>query len=551
MNALDNRIKELVAYARSRDGEDRSTLYRNLIDLFLTGKAPKADHTRSQLLDVIEAMIPHVDSETRRTAADLLANMLLPPSDLALRLCRDRASIVANLIKLAPFDEDDIIELIGRTGREHHQILATREDLSANVWIALARAAPSAPPFDHQSTLALWSDDLGILRTAPKHSPRQDTATVTPLHPARLDQMHAETPHQAATNGIRIIKTGDDLIAERADTKPNAAQDNEKLPHTALKQPAPKETEPERKTVSKPSVNNAALQQFLTEDFATSPLKDPGPGGWSWQTDRDGIVMQLSPYGEKLLGETSVALGASVLDLLGLNAKLGHPVARAFQRRSTIHDAPIHLGMLDKPHQHWTLEATPLFSAHGGIFEGYEGILTPVVPASNDDSFLLNDDDGSAMFLDDLHGDDEDDAPIEKQPYFKRLDKEPLPSQERLNTPEESVSLTDDTTSLISATTATAVADIIKDAFGGLHTNNAPKEPQETAAPQPAESTPDTNVAAAPGIEQMLATLEVLDEALKRLTDAAKTSTNPGVRLQGDIATACARSLKEQLLSKQ
>ncbi|MBL4839141.1 MAG: hypothetical protein JKY34_16375, partial [Kordiimonadaceae bacterium] len=46
MNALDNRIKELVAFARERDGEDRTILFRNLVDLFLTDKAPQKSPTR-------------------------------------------------------------------------------------------------------------------------------------------------------------------------------------------------------------------------------------------------------------------------------------------------------------------------------------------------------------------------------------------------------------------------------------------------------------------------------------------------------------------------
>ena len=136
MNALDNRIKELVAFARERDGEDRTILFRNLVDLFLTDKAPQKSPTRLQLLDVIEALVPHVEADSRRTVADLLANMSKPPLDLALRLCRDRASLVTQLLKNISFDEDDITEPIKRTGREHHQILASREDLSANIWIA-------------------------------------------------------------------------------------------------------------------------------------------------------------------------------------------------------------------------------------------------------------------------------------------------------------------------------------------------------------------------------------------------------------------------------
>lgn len=175
LTALDGRIQELVTYARARDGEDRTALYRNLIDLFLTGKAPTKEPTRTQLLDVIEALLPHVDQDTRRTVAELLINIAKPPMDLIMRIVTDNALIVTELLRKAPFDEDQAIAVIESTGRAHHQELATRNDLSANVWISLARAAPSIESTKDASN-ALWSGDLGIAKK---------TATVTELHPAK------------------------------------------------------------------------------------------------------------------------------------------------------------------------------------------------------------------------------------------------------------------------------------------------------------------------------------------------------------------------------
>jgi len=546
MDALDNRIKELVAYARTRDGEDRSTLFRNLIDLFLTGKAPSANHTRNQLLDVIEALIPHVDAEARRTAADLLSNMTAPPTDLAIRLCRDRASLVGNLLKCAHFDEDDILDLIGKTGREHHQILASREDLSANVWIALARAAPSAPPFDHQSTLALWSDDLGILQineTADNQTP--PTTNVTPLH---IDK------NKTAKGSIRIIKTGDDLIAERSEAiSPEEKKADTVEQRTAeLKQAIAQETaqsEPQHNNTTEniSRLNNPELNQFLTDDFAHKPLKDPGPGGWAWHTDRDGLVISLSPKGIELLGETNGVVGASVLDMLGLNTKIGHPVARAFQRRSTIHDAPITLQSLDKPFQHWTLEATPVFSSCGGIFEGYEGILTPVVPSSSSDNVLPSEDEANAMFLDDI-------TPAKNQnssPKFNRIE----PVRQPDYTPKPHNTDTDDTDvdSIVGQATATAVKEILNEALGPLTGSVQSQNTKNTqAVEQKAESTSEgtQKTSATLSASQVLATLDLLDEALKRLTEAAQHAPDHSVRLQGEIATACSRSLREQLSGK-
>jgi len=680
MDALDSRIKELVAYARERDGEDRATLFRNLVDLFLTGKAPQINPTRGQLLDVLQALIPHVNAEGRRTACDLVANMSKPPMDLVIRLAQDRASLVSSLLTQVAFDDEDLIELIGKTGREHHQVIASREDLSANIWIALARAAPSAPPFDHQSTLALWSDDLGITQTkalsqklterqpaAPlataigdpekaaqkraQHETHeqpgsqgqkqgqkqaQKSATVTPLHPERPA---GSTTGASAT--IRILRTDEDLIASRTDPRTNLRADQETqkssqltgeevlleapnnistettVPHNDPKARTDKDAAPATQQVSSTETND---QSFAANFPDEAPLtqrqaQDPGPGGWAWISDRDGFITSVSPQGEQLLGTQFSSIGTSMLDLLALNTKLGHPVARAFQRRSGIHDAPIFLSDMEEKHQHWTLEATPFFSSCGGIFEGYEGVLTPVVPAAEEIP-ALEADDGSALFLDELTtrpaaqaqlrvmpASFSDQATIFQptaqtkttaitesvemmlpvdalKPTQQALDavaaniiaeKQDLPAQNgktgqpsgttqaKPHQGEARAAITDDDP--LATAAAAVIKDVLAEALG--HRNSTPAAPDDATLDTDAsqQELPADKLTSEPAAQpfnadaltsketaaHIAATFNLLEDALARLTEASKHAGDPHLRLQGEIAAACVRSLKEQL----
>lgn len=548
MNALDSRIRELVAYARERDGEDRSILFRNLIDLFLTGKAPQIAPTRSQLLDVIEALIPHVDSDNRRTAADLIAGMSNPPFDLAIRLCRDRASLVSNLLKTLPMDEEEVVELISQTGREHHQIIATRNDLSANVWIALARAAPAALPFDNQSTLALWSDDLGITRTA-----AQPSGTVTPF-----------PEHKARQSSLRILKTDEDLIAERSR---DAQQETEFPEHReTLNQGG----ETEMFAEDQPAM---PAEQVETATTVNKTAKDPSPGGWSWISDRDGFVTSISPFATVLFGEGYANGDTSILDLLGLNEKLGHPVARAFQRRSAIHDAPVTIQFLDDAHQNWTMEATPVFSQCGGIFEGYEGGLAPVLPAKGDDTVFPSESEANALFLDEV---------VNNSDLFPKDHIAVAPQRERKRTPatftEEPSVLTDDehaplglsqmkrpsAETLAQATISTSPTPVTSqtlklkspiDSAAAAIESLLAEEATPTPQPTPVEEKPlPSSVEWNAGSEKtdadretLLSTIHMLEESISRLSDICSKGDNVQANLQCEIAGACVRTLRDQL----
>lgn len=561
MNALDSRIRELVAYARERDGEDRTALFRNLVDLFLTSKAPSREPTRSQLLDVIEALIPHVEAESRRTAADLVARMSTPPLDLGLRLARDRASLVSELLKNMPFDEDAFIDLIRMTGREHHQILASRADLSANVWIALARAAPAAPPFDSRSTLALWRDDLGAHdAVSAEETWARPAATVTLLHPdsdTAAQPVSPDTGTQKAAS-LRILRSGEDLLADRAAKTPGLAENSAV---TAANDSD--DTGDEQDGSAAPAARTADHMAMDESAAVRDRLRDPGPGGWSWRSDRDGIVTDVSPHGRKLLAGLPMVVGASMLDLLGLNTKLGHPVSRAFQRRSAIHDAPISLDDLTRGHRHWTLDAAPIFSPCGGVFEGYEGTLTPVVAARDSGELPEFAVDDEPMFLDDLapapaavadsvtFTPASDSYPQSFSDHASVLASEAptirtgLPEAKAPAAPKASATAKPGMADMLGDAMRSAVSGIVAESLASaMPASGTPTN--ATAAQETAAATPE-RLDVPPHQAEILGTLDLLEEALSRLGEGSRKTGNMQLRLQAEIAAACARTLREQL----
>jgi hypothetical protein len=622
MNALDSRIRELVAYARERDGEDRTALFRNLVDLFLTKKAPTKQPTRSQLLEVVNALIPHVDPESRRTVSDLLASMNNPPMDLIHCIVKDRASLVSKLLKTAPFDEDELIELIEITGREHHQELASRTDLSANVWIALARATPAAPPYGSNSTLALWREDLGQngnlgqLNTGKKPDlsaiPQNDLASVTPLHPEK---------HQKSNARIRILRTDEDIVTSHLsdikeydpisfvkdediedtaktsiDTQPDAitneadesscakgledtARETQEFPEHStaeIKKPAfktltPKSIEPlvdgerKNKTVNKP-------------DVIKRPLIEPEAGSWAWRSDRDGFIIEVSSQAQKLMSEEYELVGAAMLDMLALNSKLGHPVSRAFQKRSSIHEAPIYLSHLEQTQRYWTLEAAPLFNPNSGAFDGYEGILEPVIPARGEDDIIPADESGpdTPDYLASEHTDQQqrshvlneasktsNDSITPNKPlsWFDepglggressipqtKVEKKPSnkPVLEKLlDDPNDVEKILNEAVTLKTAITENSPSVGISD----QENKGGTTQPDHTDLNKEPDRAADDDMSPKPSgsLKTIESTLELMDEALKRLAQAEHENSPLQIRLQAEIAQACARTLKSE-----
>ncbi len=583
MDALDTRIRELIAYARERDGEDRTLLFRNLVDLFLTGKAPLKQPTRDQLLDVIEALIPHVEPDGRRTVAELVAGMSEPPLDLACRLAKDRAHLVGDILKSTAFDEADIIELIQRTGRDHHHVIASRNDLSANIWIALARAAPVASDFDNQSTLALWRDDLGLAekqngeqKVTPFRDPNTQRAVVTNNEERQeVTERQSRETHLAAASApttqpdgskssqLRILRTDKDLLADRLEPANLRMQTGSASPQGENDVMSPQSQE-------KTDTQGQATKPAPTSTPTYDRLADPEDGGWRWRSDRDGLVFDISSTAFRVYEPSFTLIGASILDLLGLNDKLEHPVSRALQRRSAIHDAPLIIERTTDANRFWTLEATPLFSANGGLFEGYEGTMTPVQAESRHElpldpsppatAPLFNEESATAEVgglsgADTLTDENIDRTKIPASKVHEPSAKNTAPSESARSAPA-AAETTPTNKPKIDLPGKRALMAIASDMIQEMVGDSVAKALQEKA-PAIESAVNDANtktqqpagdaVRASAVSNDVAATIHMLSQALGALEANGDTLGNSSMRLQTEIANACLKTLKEQL----
>lgn len=417
---LDKRIKELITYARGKDQGERTSLFRNLIDMFLTGKAPTVSDTRHQLLMIVKALIPHVDDDVRQTSCNLVASITQPPMDLALVMAQDRASLSSTLLRQVPFSEEQMIDLVQNTGRAHHQEIASRNDLSANVWIALARAAPVIEP--SISEQELWNDQF--------FEPRP-SATVTALHPERLwdglvnigkedqskhmdeavflqntDQEDEQDPFQM---------TGDHLDEDHLPAYSKSASSDSEAPtkdtsndtsgkdysqswlnpgqtvqRSFEKDSDVKISDAKTPNVKTPNVKTSGEKDLVSQAVTGQQASEDAPvASWSWHCDRALVVDTMEGLAPEISSALPYKEGATVLDLLGLSEKPNHPIVKALQRRGTIHDVPVYLKTFPKGHRYWTMEATPTFDLSSGAFKGYKGILTGVMPSGDDVNFEL------------------------------------------------------------------------------------------------------------------------------------------------------------------
>lgn len=392
MGAFEHQIEELVAFARDRDNNDRSVLFCELTELFTSGTAPQAPVDREHLLDVIEALVPHVTPNTRAGVAGQLADMHHPPMDLVMRLIYDDADLVSNLIAHAPMDEDSLIEFIAKTGRAHHQELATRTDLSANVWIALARAAPTMPINRLHNENALWEDSLGKDHKASSstHTKNAEELGINLFmtRPAPEEKITVRSATRTPVKNIKSIQkthktSRDDDDEEESDVFLNRSMAANDLVKNTL-------TRMEKRTldahVNHPMPKATTEQEdFNWDQHITSDL------GWALLTGRDGKIADLSHSARIFMGPAAERLmDMDLIELIGLADRPEHPVVRAISRHGAIHDAPVVLFVGPVGRASWTLTALPKFEPNSGLFEGFNCHFSPVPVADEDIPVFLD-----------------------------------------------------------------------------------------------------------------------------------------------------------------
>lgn len=140
MVAADKRIESLVKLTKGRSKTDRTLLYRHIAHLInhrqktLKGDNNPPIEDTEILFELFDALSSQVDVETRCELAQDLSRMPEPPMPLIMRLAVDNIAVAGAVLKSAPFNEKELLEIINKTDKTHHLIIAERSDLSQKLW---------------------------------------------------------------------------------------------------------------------------------------------------------------------------------------------------------------------------------------------------------------------------------------------------------------------------------------------------------------------------------------------------------------------------------
>lgn len=316
------------------DGDsERNALFTALAERLAHGEASEDEPRRAHLIRLLTGLMPQVSRSARRAAAEAVSQMPDPPMDLAMMLARDEAEAAGPLLRDAPFTQSELIELVMRTGPEHHIEIARRADLTLDVWLALARAA-----------------------TQRAHAtPQADADAVSRGEAARsLDALEA--------------------AAERAQPRseppprPQPAPPRETAPPAAP--PAPR-----LKARTRPQQSES--QAAASAEEAPGPLADTSEDSWQFETGRDGRLARLSANARAAFGDAALSLrGEPFANVLQIYSAAPAPdaVGEAMSRRAPVRDMVVETLPPGGEPKRWRLRAQPRFSFPEGRFQGYAGM---------------------------------------------------------------------------------------------------------------------------------------------------------------------------------
>jgi len=300
------------------EAQERTALFTSLAERLLQGEADENESRRAHLLRLLTSLMPAAERSARKALIERVADMPSPPKDLALRLATDSADISAPLLRRAPFSQRELLELITRSGPDHHIEIAKRADLTLDVWLALARAA---------ARRARTTDAQG---SKPTDMPDRD--------------------------------------AKAADSQPQADDRMEGAPR--VEHPPADDSVEETRPTEQESRVPVARETSL-------PLEDRDGHSWRFETDREGCLSRLSSNVALAFGQpASVLLGESFSGLLQAHAAAptSDEVGNAMRRRIPLRDIVVETMPSDGHPRQWILSAQPRFSFPDGRFEGYAGV---------------------------------------------------------------------------------------------------------------------------------------------------------------------------------
>lgn len=440
MGKMDPKIDALAARAGRRSLAEKTDVFRQVVEMFISGEVSDSGEARDALLELAAVLIPQTDRAARKEIAERLARMPSPPMDLVLELAHDDVALVAPLLQRAPFSDRELIELIRQTDRDHHMVIARRADLTLDVWLALARAATrSRPSADTLTRLRRdWEQKTGILTEAatdeedvsaaeaefaeaaetPQAAEARTQAAVQSQQPAKrpVEQCPAEDVLPKASGDgegrprqrIRL-RDGFYELDDNADDTTESAPDDETAyraePAGKMGSPPSEEASPAKPVDAKDGDRGAVRGAGISQDrpraakgvqYEAARTGDEGTAGmtkvemptrwieeapgaaFSFCTDRAGRIVGLSQKAEQAFGdEASELFGREFLSVFAGPDNDRHGYALLETIRRHL---PLRglpaTSRIGRRRLRWTITGRALFSFPDGRFQGYEGRAT-------------------------------------------------------------------------------------------------------------------------------------------------------------------------------
>lgn len=350
--------------SKSESTEEKTALFTALADRLLTASSTEDAERRAYFLRLLESLMAEASVVARQKLAERTADMTTPPKDLACLLARDRADIAAPILRKVPFSPPELIELVMRSGPEHHIIIAKRADLTLDVWLALARVAARRAQVED------------IVQKAAREAPKPVTGfseTPAPSFEAQEAPEPAQPPEAQRTTAEPSRrekvqeKTAGQMPEQVLEQAPEQAP--EQMPEQALHH-APTDTGPA------PSQNHGHDEHKLIStpyrQPTIEPLIDKSDDSWQFETRRDGTIHRLSPNAEMAFGRATPSLYGDKF-AAALQAHAAAPVddeiSPAMARHRPLRDLIVETQVGQEAPRRWRLRAQPRFSFPDGRFE--------------------------------------------------------------------------------------------------------------------------------------------------------------------------------------
>ncbi len=327
--------------------EERTALFVALAERLIHGEARDEPERRAHLLRLLISLMAESKEKARAEVIAKVAEMPSPPKDVALALARDQARLAAPLLRKAPFSQNELIELVMRTGPEHHIEIAKRPDLTLDIWLALARAAARrARAPDTEAPSAGEETSPARPDAAPPPDQEEEITTVSISDPGIAGPPLSEEAFEPLSAAV----------GPTAAPGPTGPDDAARQAHEEA-----------------PSRPDAAATGPLR---MAAPLDDPSPYGWRFETDREGRLVRLSPNARLAFGDAAPGLvGEPFAQVLQLHSAVPSKdeIGEAMARWAPLHDVVVETMVGDAPARRWRIRARPRFSFPDGRFEGYVG----------------------------------------------------------------------------------------------------------------------------------------------------------------------------------